>query len=215
MPGCATSKSRPIFARVYAGVSVDMDRRGGAEHRVRLLAGLSGRVVEVGAGNGQNFAHYPPEVEEVLAVEPEPHLRAMAERAAAAAPVQVRVVDGAAEAIPAPDGCFDAAVASLMLCTVSDQRLALAEIKRVLRPGGELRFYEHVISRRPALAALQRLMDATFWPLVAGGCHCARETGSQIVAAGFVVEREERFSFRALRLQPAVPHILGLARKAS
>lgn len=215
MPGSPEFKSRPIFARVYARLSDDMDARGAAEHRRRLLAGVSGRVVEVGAGNGHNFAHYPAGTSEVLAVEPEPHLRAMAEQAASSAPARVEVVEGSAERIPAADESCDVAVASLMLCTVPDQAVALAEIQRVLRPGGELRFYEHVVSRRPRLAALQRTMDATFWPLLAGGCHCARDTAEAIADAGFVLEREERFPFKALRLQPPVPHILGVARRTA
>lgn len=206
-------KSRPIFSRVYARVSEDMDVRGADEHRRRLLAGLAGEVIEVGAGNGHNFLHYPSEVSGVLAVEPEPHLRSMAQEAARRAPVKVTVVEGSAEALPAEDESFDAAVASLMLCTVPDQAVALAEMHRVLRPGGQLRFYEHVVSRRSRLAALQRAMDATFWPAVAGGCHCARDTAEAIVAAGFAIEREERFPFKALRLQPPVPHILGVARR--
>lgn len=209
----AAFKSRPIFARVYARVSDEMDLRGAGEHRRRLLAGLTGRVIEVGAGNGHNFAHYPEAVSEVLAVEPEPHLREMAQAAAEAANVPVRVVEGSAEALPVEDGSFDAAVASLMLCTVPDQAAALAEMRRVLRPGGELRFYEHVVSRRRRLAAVQRAMDATFWPVVAGGCHCARDTSEAIARAGFTIEREERFPFKALRLQPPVPHILGIARR--
>jgi len=206
-------KSRPIFSRVYARVSVDMDVRGAAEHRRRLLEGLTGEVVEVGAGNGHNFAHYAAGVSRVLAVEPEPHLREMAREASKRAPVRVEVIEGSAEAIPAEDEGADAVVASLMLCTVPDQAAALAEMHRVLRPGGQLRFYEHVVSRRRRLAALQRAMDATFWPAVAGGCHCARDTAEAIASAGFAIEREERFPFKALRLQPPVPHILGVARR--
>ncbi len=127
--------SHPVFARVYARLSVAMDRAGGAAHRHHLVAGLHGRVIEIGAGNGRNFAHYPPEVTEVLAVEPEPHLRAAAVLAARTAPVPVRVVDGVAEALPGGDGAFDAAVVALVLCTVPDQATALAEVARVLRPG--------------------------------------------------------------------------------
>ncbi len=108
--------SHPVFARFYARVSPSMDRGGIADRRRQLLAGLSGRVIEVGAGNGLNFGHYPPEVARVLAVEPEPHLRAIARRAARQASTPVDVVDGVAAQLPADDASFDAAVASLVLC---------------------------------------------------------------------------------------------------
>jgi ubiquinone/menaquinone biosynthesis C-methylase UbiE len=186
----------PIFARFYEKLSVQMDRAGAAEHRRVLVAGLSGRVIEVGAGNGRMFAHYPPAVTEVLAVEPEPRLRAAAETAARSAPVPIRVVDGVADPLPAGDGEFDAAVTALVLCTVPDQRAALAEIRRVLRPGGELRFLEHVLAEQPGtLRRVQRLADATVWPLVAGGCHSARDTAAAITAAGFTLDELHRFRF--------------------
>ena len=98
----------PRFAKMYERISETSDRRGGSAHRERLLAGLSGRVIEVGAGNGRNFAHYPSTVTAVVAVEPENQLRALAERAAATAAVPVRVVAGHADALPADDGEFDA-----------------------------------------------------------------------------------------------------------
>jgi SAM-dependent methyltransferase len=117
-----------------------MDAQGAAEHRRALLAGLTGPVLEVGAGNGRNFAHYPSTVTDVLAVEPEPYLRGLAQVAAGQAPVPVRVVDGTADALPTPDASMKAAVAALVLCSVPDQARALAELHQVLRPGGELRF---------------------------------------------------------------------------
>lgn len=198
----------PLFARVYERFSAGAERRGQTELRERLLAGLTGRVVEVGAGNGLNFAHYPAEVAEVLAVEPEPYLRARAQERAATATATVRVLDGHAEALPLSDGEADAVVVSLVLCSVPDQARALAEARRVLRPGGELRFYEHVVSRRPAKAAVQRALTATVWSRVAGGCHLDRETGRAIADAGFAVEELDRVPFQGLA------HILGVARVA-
>jgi ubiquinone/menaquinone biosynthesis C-methylase UbiE len=203
----------PLFARIYTKVAELAESRGGAEHRRKLLADLSGRVIEVGAGSGANFAHYPTAVSEVVAVEPEGYLRERARRAAARAPIAVSVVDGGAEQLPGEEASFDAGVAALVLCTVSNQERALAELFRVIRPGGELRFYEHVISERPWEARFQRLADATFWPHVAGGCHLTRDTTSGIKHAGFVIETCERFPFSPAPLLPADPHILGTARR--
>lgn len=207
----------PVFARFYAGVAGPaLERAGGTKHRQRLLRGLSGEVLEVGAGNGLNFAHYPPHVTRVLAVEPEPRLRALAEDAARHATVPVEVVDGLAERLPAPDASVDAAVACLALCSVSDQASALAELYRVLRPGGQLVFFEHVRATSPGMQRVQRLVDATVWPLLCGGCHTGRDTAAAITAAGFTLDDCERFSFPETTLpSPAATHILGTARRAA
>jgi ubiquinone/menaquinone biosynthesis C-methylase UbiE len=204
----------PLFARLYMRLTSSSKARGGDEHRRKLLAGLSGRVVEVGAGNGLNFPWYPETVVEVLAVEPEPLLRDAALKAAAEAPAPVRVVDGLAGRLPAKDESCDAGIASLVLCSVDDQDEALAELRRVIRPGGELRFYEHVVAERPIAARLQRGADATFWPRIGGGCHLARDTQGAIERAGFTIESSERFPFSPGAPVPALPHILGVARRA-
>jgi ubiquinone/menaquinone biosynthesis C-methylase UbiE len=201
----------PLFARLYSRIAKREDERGNAENRQELLAGLSGRVVEVGSGVGSNFAHYPATVTEVVAVEPEPYLRQKSEEAAAEAPVPVRVVDGVADALPVEDGSIDAAVVSLVLCSVPDQDAALAELHRKIRPGGELRFYEHVVSNRKSRQRLQRALDKTVWPRVAGGCHLTRDTRAAIDHAGFTVQRSRRFPFPPGRL--GIPHILGSARR--
>jgi ubiquinone/menaquinone biosynthesis C-methylase UbiE len=204
--------SHPFFARAYLWLSVKEEEAGRAEHRDQALAGLSGRVIELGAGNGLNFAHYPATVSEVVAVEPEPVLREHAQRAAAEAPVRVSVVDGVADALPVEDHSMDGAIASLVLCSVPDQATALAEVRRVLRPGGELRFYEHVLSRAHGLARFQRFADATFWPPIAGGCHLARDTAAAIERAGFRIESQKRWAYRPTPLLPPEPMIMGIAR---
>ncbi len=204
----------PIFARLYARLSPDAERKGAAEHRRELLSGLEGRVIEVGAGNGLNFRHYPSTVSEVIAVEPEDYLRPLAEQAAGEASVPIRVVDGLADQLPAGDGEFDSAVASLVLCSVPDQASALGELHRVIRPGGELRFYEHVLASDPGFARMQRVVGRV-WPLFAGGCHCDRETVAAIAAGGFEVESCRRFPFRpAPIILPATPHVLGVATRS-
>ncbi|PTA46231.1 methyltransferase domain-containing protein [Micromonospora sp. RP3T] len=207
--------SHPVFARLFARASVAMDAAGAATHRGRLVAGLHGRAVEVGAGNGRNLPHYPPTVTRVLAVEPEPRLRALARAAATTAPVPVSVAAGVAEALPVADGAVDVVVLSLVLCSVPDQAVALREARRVLRPGGELRFYEHVVASTPGLRRAQRLADATLWPLLCAGCHTARDTVGAIRAAGFTVTGLDRFRFPAAGIPaPASPHVLGTATRA-
>jgi ubiquinone/menaquinone biosynthesis C-methylase UbiE len=201
----------PLFARFYSRFAKREDARGNADNREELLAGLSGRVIEVGAGIGSNFAHYPATVSEVIAVEPEPYLREKSAEAAAQAPVPVRVVDGVADSLPAEDGSVDAGVASLVLCSVPDQDTALAEFHRVIKPGGELRFYEHVASNRESRRKFQRFMDATIWPRMLGGCHMTRDTRAAIERAGFTVQRSRRFPYPPGRF--GLPHILGSARR--
>ncbi|WP_354697944.1 hypothetical protein DSM112329_03602 [Paraconexibacter sp. AEG42_29] len=202
----------PVFARVWNALAPKAVPRS---HRRELLAGASGSVVEIGAGTGLNFPFYGPGVTSVLAVEPEPFLRDRLGEAAAETPAPaIEVVDGTAAAIPAPDSSFDVAVVCLVLCSVPDQGAALTEIRRVLRPGGELRFYEHVIADSTAGAGLQRVLDGTHvWPTVGAGCHLARDTGAAIRAAGFTVERYRRLvSGPGPGDRVGLPHILGTAR---
>jgi ubiquinone/menaquinone biosynthesis C-methylase UbiE len=201
----------PLFARFYARLSISMESAGVDKRRDALLAGLTGSVIEVGAGNGLNFRHYPGTVTSVLAVEPEPHLRRLALVSAREARVPITVADGSADRLRVDDGSFDAVVASLMLCSVPDQAVALAEMRRVLRPGGELRFMEHVGSESPGQRRVQRLVDATFWPVCFGGCHAGRDTVAAIVAAGFTVKDVTRYRRPDSALWPTTPHALGIA----
>ncbi len=213
MSGSEEQVNHPLFARMYLRTSSGRQSSDESNHRRNLLAGLSGRVIEVGSGNGLNFPFYPASVEEVLAVEPEPLLRAAASENALTAPVQIDVRSGVAGRLPAADHAFDAAVVSLVLCSVPDQARALAELARVIRPGGELRFYEHVVAERSLGAWLQRTADATFWPRLAGGCHMSRDTAAAMAAAGFVIETLDRFRFTPGPPVPPTPHILGIARR--
>jgi SAM-dependent methyltransferase len=211
--GCAAVAAdvkHPVFARLFDRLSgvLEKDLAG---PRDELLSGLTGKVIEVGAGNGMNFRHYPQSVDHVVAVEPEPYLRSKAKRAAGVAPVRVSVSAGVANELEFEDASFDAAVMCLVLCSVPDQAAALRELVRVLRPGGELRFFEHVRSEAPAKARLQATLDRTgIWPRLAGGCRCSRATTSAIAAAGF-----DTRSVRRLDVGPAWlatnPHVLGVA----
>lgn len=190
--------------------SAKAEERGVREHRRELLADLRGVVCEVGAGNGLNFAHYPPQVTRVVAVEPEPTLRRHAAGAARSAPVPIEVMDATAEALPLGDGSCDAVVASLVLCTVPDQADALGEMARVLRPAGELRFYEHVRSAHRLVAAAEDLVTP-IWSRLAGGCHPNRDTAAALRAAGFDLQEVRRFAFSPLPLVPPTAHLLGRA----
>lgn len=204
---------RPVFSRFYGFIAPHMDNGGLGEHRRRLVDGLSGDVVDVGAGSGLNFLHYPPEVSRVVAVEPAPYLSRLAAGRASQTLLPAYVVEGVAERLPFEDGSFDAAVFSLVLCSVRDQQAALAEILRVLRPGGELRFLEHVRADACALRIVQHVVDRTLWPLLVGGCHTSRDTTSAISKAGFEIGTLERFRFPEFSPIPSSPHIRGSATR--
>jgi ubiquinone/menaquinone biosynthesis C-methylase UbiE len=180
--------------------------------RRRLYAGLRGRVIEIGCGEGRSFDLYPPRVESVLAVEPDPVALAAAAERARSAPVPVEVVAGVAERLPALDGAFDAVVCVWVLCSVPEPPAALAEIRRVLAPGGELRVYEHVRAERSALRLAQRAFDAAYWTRALGGCRTTRDTEAAIRAAGFRFAALDRgFHASSLLTITAAPHIVGIA----
>jgi ubiquinone/menaquinone biosynthesis C-methylase UbiE len=204
--------NNPLFARYFARFGGRNEERGNRELRQEMLVGLSGQVMEVGPGNGLNFPHYPRSVREVVAVEPEPYLRSRAEEAAADAPVPIRVADGTADELPAADGSVDAVVVSGLLCSVADVPAALAEFHRVLRPGGQLRFYEHVRSRDVLFAGFQQAADLV-WPRLMGGCHVQRQTRAAIEQV-FTIEACRGFRFPSdAFFWPVAPRILGTARK--
>ncbi|MFI5471962.1 class I SAM-dependent methyltransferase [Streptomyces cacaoi] len=207
----------PLFARCYARLGTAAETRGGlAAVRDQLLTGLSGRIIEIGAGNGLNFAHYPAAVSGVVAIEPERHLRTLALEAALRAEVPVDVVPAVAEALPVKSEAFDAAVVSLVLCSVRDVPRALGELRRVLRPGGEVRFLEHGPGGGPVMRFTQRALDRTVWPTLAGGCHLTRDTLGALREAGF-----EPGPYRRLSVPekgPKLPSsycVLGSARRPS
>lgn len=183
------SIDNPFFARIWKYMS-SHETEWLHDRRRENLAGLTGRVLEVGAGTGTNFAFYPDTVTEVVAVEPEVRLLEVAAGAAAAAPVKVSLTAGTVESLAAGEP-FDAVVCSLVLCSIDDPETVLRQLLARLRPGGELRYFEHVASTG-ARGGLQRVADATFWPRLFGNCHTHRDTEQAISAAGFETQTARR-----------------------
>lgn len=179
----------PFFAWIWPIVAAH-EAQAVRDLRRENLAGLSGRVLEVGAGVGTNFAYYPESVGQVVAVEPEPHLAARARATAVDAPIPVVVTGKTAEEFSDAEP-FDAVICSLVLCSVHDPVGVLLHLRSLLRPGGQLRYLEHIASAG-ARGRLQQFVDATFWPRLAGNCHTHRDTERAIVAAGFEVETARR-----------------------
>ena len=185
---------------------------GARELRGRLLAGLEGRVIEVGSGDGRSFEHYPPTVTTLLAVEPDPTARESAAERARRAAVPIEIASGVAERLPGDDGSFDAVVVMGVLCSVGDPAVVLQELRRDLRPGGELRFWEHVRSRHFLFRAFQRVVDGLFWTKALGGCETTRDTEAAIRAAGFDIERlEHGFHSSSVLTITSAPYIHGVA----
>ncbi len=204
-------RRHPVFARVYGALAPLSEVGGGARTRQELLQGLRGSVLELGCGSGLNFRHYPPEVSRVTALEPEPQLRRLALRAARRSAVRVEVLSGVAERLPFPDGSQDAVVSALVLCSVDDLAGSLAEVRRVLRPGGEFRFLEHVRGRGVG-GRVEDLLDP-LWSRVAGGCHLNREAQAEVGRAGLQVEELRELATTALGIPlPGPRMLLGTAR---
>jgi ubiquinone/menaquinone biosynthesis C-methylase UbiE len=172
----------PFFARLWSFMS-QHETEAVRTWRRETLAGLSGRVLEVGAGTGTNFALYPLAVTEVVAIEPERRLFEIARDAASSAPVPVTLTNGTVETLKV-DQPFDAIVCSLVLCSVDEPESVLRKLFSMVRPGGELRYLEHV-AVGGVQGQLQRVADATLWPRLFGNCHTHRDTERAIAAAGF------------------------------
>jgi SAM-dependent methyltransferase len=185
------SINNPFFARLWTVMSAH-EPESLKRLRRENLAGLTGRVLEVGAGTGTNFAYYPATVTEVIAVEPERRLAEQAQRAAAAAPIPVTVTTKTVEHYADSDAePFDAIVCSLVLCSVDDPNSVVRQLHFLLRPGGELRYLEHVASSGWR-SRMQKAADATVWPRLAGNCHTHRHTEATIADAGFRVAAARR-----------------------
>jgi ubiquinone/menaquinone biosynthesis C-methylase UbiE len=173
-----------MFSAVYDRGFKATEEAGLREMRRELLAQARGRVLELGAGTGLNLELYPEAVEDLTLTEPDPHMTKQLRERLASSERKAELIETGAERLPFPDDSFDTAVVTLVLCTVSDPAASLAEIKRVLKPGGQLLYLEHVRSRHPDLAKWQDRLESP-WRFLADGCHCNRDTVSAISAAGF------------------------------
>lgn len=202
-----------LFARFYDRVFADTEAAGLADRRAALLAGARGRVVELGAGTGLNLRHYPADLQGLVLTEPaEPMLARLRERVAAVRP-GATVVAAPAERLPFDDASADTVVATLALCTVGDLPATLREIRRVLAPGGQLLFLEHVRSADARIARRQDRLHP-LWLRVGHGCHCNRATLAAIEAAPLQIASVDH-GLMPKAPQFVAPLISGVALKPS
>jgi ubiquinone/menaquinone biosynthesis C-methylase UbiE len=180
-----------LFAALYDRNLKAAEEAGLREMRHQLLAGAGGRVLELGAGTGLNLDLYPPAVEDLVMLEPDPHMAKRLRVTAAASPRPVSVSEAPAERLPFEDSSFDTAVSTLVLCTVPDPAAALAEVARVLKPGGRLLFLEHVRANDPRLARWQDRFEKP-WRFIGDGCHCNRDTIAAIESSPLRLDDVER-----------------------
>ncbi len=173
-----------LFAAIYDRSLKSTEEGGLGQMRRELLAGARGRVVEIGAGTGVNIDLYPEGVESLALVEPDPHMARRLRAHLAESPRAAEIVEAPAERLPFESASFDTAVATLVLCTVPDQAAAVAELARVLRPGGQLLFIEHVRAEDAHTARWQDRLEKP-WRFLGDGCHCNRDTLATLAASRF------------------------------
>jgi SAM-dependent methyltransferase len=198
-----------ISARIYDPFLWLSERRGLRARRGELLANARGLALEIGSGTGLNLTHYPRPLERLVLAEPDPAMRARLERRATRLRPAASVIDAAAERLPFADGTVDTVVSTLVLCTVDAPELALREIARVLAPGGQLLFIEHVQAASPVRSFLQKRL-AVPWRTFANGCRCDQQTVMMMASCGFQLDVSEA----AWRGMPAIvkPLVYGCAR---
>jgi SAM-dependent methyltransferase len=201
----SSEQGHRIFAAFYNWTTTRAEKKARDPRRERLVGDLAGHVLEIGIGNGLNLSYYR-DIARLTAIEPDPFMRQLLAERAEAVDFPFEVQTAKAEDLPFEDASFDAVVTSLVLCSVGEPAVALGQIRRVLKPGGEFRFMEHV--RADGIGG--KLLDAIQpgWSLMGGGCHPNRRTEAAIRAAGFSIASIERYN------EGILPHILGIATVA-
>jgi ubiquinone/menaquinone biosynthesis C-methylase UbiE len=174
------------FAAIYDRAFKATEEAGLREMRREVLAEASGRTIDIGSGTGANLELYPTAVSELVLTEPDPHMRRKLQAKVGESEVDAEVASAPAEALPFEDSSFDTAAFTLVLCTAPDPRAALAEVARILRPGGKLLFLEHVRSEDPGLARWQDRLEKP-WRFLGDGCHCNRDTLTTIEASPLIL----------------------------
>ncbi|MBA3864903.1 MAG: class I SAM-dependent methyltransferase [Solirubrobacterales bacterium] len=198
------------FAATYDRGLKATEEAGLGQMRAELLAGAAGGTIELGAGTGVNLDLYPEAVSELALVEPGPHMAKRLRARVAASSREAQIIEAPAERLPFESAGFDTAVTTLVLCTVPDPVAAVAELSRVLRPGGKLLFIEHVRAEDAGGAAWQDRLELP-WRFFADGCHCNRDTLATLAASSFEIGEVERG--RTPKAPPIVrPLIRGSAR---
>jgi SAM-dependent methyltransferase len=206
------SEAPSSWARAFAGMYEPFlwvgERAGVRSLRNELVKKARGCTIEIGAGTGLNLAHYPDDLAELVLLEPDPAMRSRLEKRLTHGGRRARLVDAPAEQLPFADASIDTVVSTFVLCTVDAPDLALREIARVLRPGGQLLFMEHVRSDSPTLARWQDRLAGS-WHRFARGCRCNRATAELIATCGLAVDDVHEASWRAM---PPIVRALVIGR---
>ena len=169
-----------------------MNQRVFRKLRREALATAAGRVLEIGFGTGVNLPYYPPGTRHIVGVDSNPGMTRLARRRAGRSPVEVEHHQLSAETLPFGEASFDTVVSTFTLCSIPDLQRALAEVRRVLKPGGELLYLEHGLCPDPGVARWQRRINPA-WKVVGDGCHLDRNPTAELRRAGFDIDRVRNF----------------------